>query len=95
MYTEIVDEDYWDKQTSSGCMRNGLKTATLFFNYKFVEDSIGFLKFLLMNATSLEKMSINYVLRKKEKSLFSRFQEELFSLQKASPDAVLELIPID
>ncbi|XP_017695900.1 F-box/FBD/LRR-repeat protein At1g13570-like [Phoenix dactylifera] len=95
VYTEIVEADYWDKQIPSECVQNRLKTATLIFYYRFVEDCIGFPKFLLMNACALEKMSINYTLKKKEKPLFSRFQEELFSLQKASPDAVLELTPID
>ncbi|KAG1346829.1 F-box/FBD/LRR-repeat protein [Cocos nucifera] len=94
-YTDIVEADYWDTQIPSECMRNRLKTATLFFNYWFMEDCISFPKFLLMNATSLEKMRINYALRGKKKSLFSRFQEELFSLQRASPDAVLEFIPTD
>ncbi|XP_010918826.1 putative F-box/FBD/LRR-repeat protein At4g13965 [Elaeis guineensis] len=94
-YTEIVDADYWDKQIPSECVRNRLKTFTLYFNYWFKKDCISFPKFLLMNATALEKMRIIYALRKKKKSLFSLFQEELFSLQKASPDAVLEFIHID
>ncbi|XP_077251528.1 F-box/FBD/LRR-repeat protein At1g13570-like isoform X2 [Tasmannia lanceolata] len=85
---ENVEENFWERQGPSEGLMYHLTTVWINMDYRISCYGIGFMEFLLKNAYSLKRMSINYC-----KSLKKQLEaeiSELSLLQRASPHAVLE-----
>ncbi|XP_077227546.1 F-box/FBD/LRR-repeat protein At1g13570-like [Tasmannia lanceolata] len=87
-YSSCVGLDYWEKQRPSECLMYHLRTVQIDWCDLCCDYEIGFVKYLLMNAHVLKRMSIVHSGVSGGKVRDATI--ELSLLTKASPFAVLE-----
>ncbi|XP_077229671.1 F-box/FBD/LRR-repeat protein At1g13570-like [Tasmannia lanceolata] len=86
--THCVELDYWEKQKPTECLMYHLRTVKIYWLDLCCDHDIGFVKYLLMTAHVLKRMSIVCYKGSSKKARDAGI--ELSLLRKASPCAVLE-----
>lgn len=82
--------NYWESQNPSQCLVNYLQIVQISGVNLHRSYSMGFIKFLLMNASVCKRITIQYFSNSCSKALV---EQKLKMFQWASPHAVLELKP--
>ncbi|XP_077231326.1 F-box/FBD/LRR-repeat protein At1g13570-like [Tasmannia lanceolata] len=83
-----VELDYWEKQKPSECLMYHLRTVEIHWLHLCRDYEIGFVKYLLMNAHVLKRLTIAPIIGSSDKLRDAAIGLSL--LRKASPCAVLE-----
>ncbi|XP_077249533.1 F-box/FBD/LRR-repeat protein At1g13570-like [Tasmannia lanceolata] len=89
--SHFVELDYWEKQRPSECLIYHLKKVQIDGVYPDCDYVMGFVKYLLMSAHVLKRMSISHYPHLGEKAKDRLF--EFLLLRKASPCAVVTIKP--
>ncbi|CAM0147336.1 unnamed protein product [Urochloa decumbens] len=91
--------EFWEEQVDADCTLNHLSSVTFYIESLFKGNPCGSLcRFLVMNARVLRRLCIEYYrskVRPEDAAKVEEVWKELHCWPRASPDAVLELCPLD
>lgn len=88
-----IEIDYWDRQMPPKCLVNHLMTIRMGKIWLSSKNVIEFVRFLLINASVLIRMRLDYCKSFRDQSEDNVVVNELLLFKRASSEALLEIEP--